>query len=91
MRSIRCQQAPKVHFIDRDLTYALCPAGYLVVMDQGRLPLNMRAKLGMLRLMKRSGGTQSGSENSKTVGANHQFNCYHQSSTPRHHLRPPHL
>jgi hypothetical protein len=62
MRSIRCERPSGVHLIGRDLMYALCHAEYLVFMAQETLPKEQRDKLGMLRLMKRSGGTQTGAE-----------------------------
>lgn len=57
LRRIECARSQNVHLIGRDLMFALCHAEYLVFMAQGRLSERTRAKLGMLRLMSRSGAS----------------------------------
>lgn len=68
MSTIRCHRAAGVHLIGRDLMYALCHAEYLVFMGQQRLSPQSRDQLGLLRLMKRSGASSTGSTEPKTVG-----------------------
>jgi hypothetical protein len=82
MRRIRCERAKGVHLIGRDLMYALCHAEYLVFMAQASLPDYLRAKIGMLRLMKRSGGTHSGAGSGdidETVGFKQGFAGYREA------------
>lgn len=68
MRRIDCERASDIHLIGRDLMYALCHAEYLVFMGQGRLPQELQRKMGMLRVMTRSGAPNSGSPDVHTVG-----------------------
>ena len=67
LRKIECQRAGDTHLIGRDLVFTLCHAEYLVFMAQARLPSAVRAKLGTLRLMSRSGAGNDSGE-SKAVG-----------------------
>jgi len=48
--------------------FTLCHAEYIVFMEQGRLSADMRSKMGMLRLMRRSGAHSFQAEQSETVG-----------------------
>ncbi|KAM7193064.1 hypothetical protein V8F20_008580 [Naviculisporaceae sp. PSN 640] len=66
LRRIECLRAPGVHLIGRDLMFALCHAEYLVFMAVGRLRPETVAKLGKLRLIRRSGA--GGSADQETVG-----------------------
>lgn len=75
LRKIECQRAQDIHLIGRDLVYALCHAEYLVFMAQGRLPTSVRAKLGTLRLMSRSGAGDTGDE-AKAIGFQGGFAGY---------------
>jgi hypothetical protein len=65
---IRCVRAAGVHLIGRDLMYALCHTEYLVFMNHERLPLELRAKLGTLRLMKHSEAADLGPEGTTATG-----------------------
>ncbi|KAK3361498.1 hypothetical protein B0T24DRAFT_641712 [Lasiosphaeria ovina] len=76
MSMIRCERAPGVHLIGRDLMYALCHAEYLVFMSQGRLAPGYKEKLGMLRLMSRSGAAKGGTISDKTIGFRPGFDGY---------------
>jgi len=76
VRGIQCQRAPGVHLIGRDLMYALCHAEYLVFMGQARLPRYLQIKLGIVRLMSRSGASSADTEDTKTVGFRAGFEGY---------------
>jgi hypothetical protein len=79
MRTIKCERAPRVHLIGRDLMYALCHAEYLVFMGQGRLSQELRQKAILLRLLKRSGGVELGIDESTTIGFRPGFAGYREA------------
>ncbi|KAF2232367.1 hypothetical protein EV356DRAFT_534662 [Viridothelium virens] len=67
-RTIECIRAPGTHLIGRDLMYALCHAEYIVFMSQGSLPARLRARIGRIRLMKRSGMMPTEISDGHTIG-----------------------
>lgn len=75
VRRIECLRTANVHLIGRDLMFALCHAEYIVFMAQGRLPSEIRDKLGALRLMRRSGAAATGG-GSETIGYRPGFDGY---------------
>ncbi|KAL9083050.1 MAG: hypothetical protein Q9165_008674 [Trypethelium subeluteriae] len=76
-RTIDCIRAPGTHLIGRDLMYALCHAEYIVFMSQGSLPAQLRARIGRIRLMKRSGVMPTEGSDGDTIGYQAGLEGYH--------------